>query len=67
MRTIKYALTFAFGILTGLAFNRLPHYQPFRNEPPPKTPGEWRPKMTGSWTEYEIRKTDGYFNGGMNV
>lgn len=63
---MKYAALFTLGILTGLAFNRLPHYQPFRNETPPKTPEEWRPKMTGSWSEDEIRTIHGYFNGGVN-
>lgn len=63
---MKYVLVFAFGTLTGLAFNRLPHYQPFRNEPPPKTPGEWRPKMRGAWTDEDRRTLDGYYNGGKN-
>lgn len=63
---MKYALTFIAGIWIGLAFNRLPHYQPFRNETPPATPTEWTPKMRGAWTEDEIRTTHGYFNGGKN-
>lgn len=63
---MKYALTFAFGFLSAMAIYRLPHWQPFRNETPPPTPAEWRPKMTGSWSEDEIRTTHGYFNGGKN-
>lgn len=61
---MKYVALFTLGILTGLSFSRLPHYPLFRDLP--KTPEEWTPKMTGSWSEDEIRTTHGYFNGGKN-
>lgn len=34
---------FVAGLLTGLAFSRLPHYAVFRDEP--KTPEGWTPKF----------------------
>ena len=61
---MKYVLVLALGILTGLSFSRLPHYQPFRKETPPRTPQEWKPKMTGGWSEEERATIDRYFNGG---
>lgn len=63
---MKYLALFTLGILTGLAFNRLPHYQPFRNEIPPQTPEEWTPKMRGNWTDEDMRTIEGYYNGGKN-
>lgn len=63
---MKYALLFSFGILTGLAFNHLPRFQPFRNETLPKTPAEWQPKMRGAWTDEDRRTIEGYYNGGKN-
>lgn len=63
---MKYALILALGIVTGLAFTRIPHYQPFRNETPPETPGEWTPKVRGNWSDEDMRTIDGYFGGGKN-
>lgn len=61
---MRYVLILALGILTGLSFSRLPHYQPFRNETPPATPGDWTPRMTGNWSQEERATIDRYFNGG---
>lgn len=63
---MKYALTLIAGIWIGLAFTRLPHYQPFKDEP--VTPEDWTPKMTGAWTEEERAMLAGrYFNGGKDA
>lgn len=41
---MKTALTFALGVLTGLAFSRIPHYAgPLFNDTPP-TPDDHQPK-----------------------
>lgn len=61
---MKYVLVLALGIVTGLSFSRIPHYQPFRNEIPPATPGDWTPKMKGPWNEEDRATMDRYFNGG---
>lgn len=60
---MKYVI-FALGELTGLAFNHLPPYQPFRNETPPPTPLGWKPKVTGNWSDADLSTLDRYFNGG---
>lgn len=62
---MKYVLVLALGILTGLAFNHLPTLQPFRNETPPATPGDWNPKMTGNWSEGDRATINRWFNGGV--
>lgn len=61
---MKYVLVLALGILTGLSFSRLPHYQPFKDQP--VTPGDWKPKMTGNWSEEDRATMDRWFNGGRN-
>lgn len=61
---MKYALILALGIVTGLAFSRIPHYPLFRDLP--VTPEEWIPKVRGNWSDGDLRTIDGYFGGGKN-
>lgn len=37
-------LAFAVGVLTGLAFSRIPHLGPWFHDEPP-TPADWAPKF----------------------
>lgn len=63
---MRYVLVLALGILTGLSFSRLPHYQPFRDQP--GDPEDWTPKMIGAWTDEERAMLAGrYFNGGRET
>lgn len=63
---MKYALTLALGILTGMAFSRIPHYPLFRDVP--KTPDDWAgPKVRGSWNADDVETMNRYFNGGRGA
>lgn len=53
---------FIAGIMVGLCFNHLPPLQPFRDLPP--TAKDWKPKMTGNWSEEERATINRWFNGG---
>lgn len=60
---MKLTLTFALGILTGLAFQHLPR-RPLFNDLPP-TPEDWPgPKMRGNWSEEDRAMLNRYYNGG---
>lgn len=60
---MKYILALAAGVWIGLAFNRIPHFPIFRDQP--KTPVDWAgPKMVGSWTDEDQAVVNRYFNGG---
>lgn len=60
---MKLTLTFALGILTGLAFQHLPR-RPLFNDTP-QTPEDWLgPKMHGNWTQEERAMLNRYYNGG---
>lgn len=61
---MKYVLVLTLGILTGLSFSRIPHYPLFRDLP--ETAKDWKPKMTGPWSEEERATIDRYFNGGVD-
>lgn len=60
---MKYLAVLTLGILTGLAFSRIPHYPLFNDMP--QTPEDWRPKVRGNWSEEDrAMLTERYFNGG---
>lgn len=40
---MKFAIAFVLGVITGLAFQHIPAYTVFKDEPP--TPQDWEPKM----------------------
>lgn len=40
---MKYVITFALGVITGLALYRVPAYTVFQDQP--HTPTDWVPKM----------------------
>lgn len=63
---MKYALTFVFGVLTGLSFSRIPHYiNQYADHSLPKP--DWEaPKMTGNWSDEDRRTIEYYYGGGKN-
>lgn len=61
---MKYLAVLTLGILTGLAFSRMPHYPLFNDTP--QTPGDWTgPKMRGNWSEEDRAILNRYYNGGV--
>lgn len=62
---MKYVAVLALGILTGLAFSHLPPYPIFRDFP--GTDKDWKPRMSGAWSDEDRAAIDRYFNGGKDA
>lgn len=63
---MKYVAVLTLGILTGLAFSRIPHYiDYYANHSLPKP--DWEaPKIRGGWTAEDLVTINRYFNGGAS-
>lgn len=61
---MRYLAVLTLGILTGLAFSRLPHYlDHYATYSLPK-PDYQGPKILGGWSAEDIEMMSRYFNGG---